>query len=232
VLISVICAAVLTGAGGQAAAQVADSPCGNPFANNVGPHDYRVEQGFNRKIVEDYHFTPRVEALIGGISAPLGGDIDYTLRAFPNHHRALVSMMNLGARLKSDKPVGAQFTVECYFRRALTFRPDDHVARMIYAKFLLGAARKAEAGRQLDYVAENAQDNGFTQYNAGLLYLEMGEFDKALTCAHKALRLGFGGTALRKGLETAGKWSDPPDVEASSAASAPVAASATSAASR
>ncbi|MDP3222027.1 MAG: ABC transporter permease [Rubrivivax sp.] len=202
--------------------------------NGFGPHDYRVEQGQNRKIVEDYHFTPRVESLISGVSASLGSDIDYTLRAFPNHHRALVSMMNLGARTKRAVPPGAQYSVECYFKRAVQFRPDDTIARMIYAKFLASSGRKPDAHRQLDFALQGAKDNAFTNYNAGLIYFEMGEFDKALAQAHRAQSLGFdrqGG--LKQQLQTAGKWTEAPaqapSEAASASASAPPASAATGA---
>lgn len=215
-----ICAVLSCLLASWACAQQLDPECGNPFVSAVGPFDYRIEQGANRKIVEDYHFAPRVESLISGQSGSLGGDIDYTLRAFPNHHRALVSMMNLGGRLKSERPVGSQFSVECYFKRAITFRPDDHVARMLYAKYLSSTARKLEATRQLEYTTEQTKDNGFAQFNVGLLYMEMGEFEKALAQAHAAQRLGFEGSKLRERLMAAGKWADAPGVAAEPAASA------------
>ena len=169
-----------------AGAQQSDSGCGNPFVNAYGPLDYLVTP--NRKIVEDYHFTPQVESLVSGQSSTLGGDIDYTLRVFPNHHRALISMMNLGAKLKTPQPTGAHFTVECYFKRALQFRPDDVIARMIYAKYLASNRRNREATAQLEYATRLAKEDAFTQYNAGLIYFEMGEFDKALLQAHRSLR--------------------------------------------
>lgn len=194
-----------------ALAQQVDTQCGNPFVNGFGPHDYRVEQGQNRKVVEDYHFTPRVESLVSGTTGSLGGDIDYTLRAFPNHHRALISMMNLGVRMKTPTPPGAQFSVDCYFWRALQFRPDDTIVRTIYAKHLASSGRKPEAIRQLETVVLGTRESAFSQYNAGLVYFEMGEFDRALLQAHRALSLGFdrqGG--LRQQLQAAGKWVDAP----------------------
>ena len=105
-------------------------------------------------------------------------------------------------------PHGAQFTVECYFKRALLFRPDDSIARMIYAKYLAGSERKPESIAQLDYTAQRAPNDGFTQYNAGLIYFEMGEVDKALRQAHRALELGFEWPGLKQQLQAAGKWVD------------------------
>src|SRR5688500_20384658 len=37
-------------------------------------------------IVEKYHFTPEVAALIRGSTSKLPGDIHYTLRHIPNHY--------------------------------------------------------------------------------------------------------------------------------------------------
>jgi len=202
-----------------AAAQAADTACGNPFVNGYGPYDYRSDQQ-KLKIVEDYHFTPRVESLVGGAAGSVGADLDYTLRAFPNHHRALLSMMNLGAKAKSPMPPGAQVSVECYFRRALVFRPDDAIARMMFATFLARNGRKPEAVREVDFSVQGAPDNAFTQYNAGLIYLEMREFDKALIQAHRALALGFERPNLRQQLQAAGKWVDPPVAPGAASASA------------
>lgn len=59
-----------------------------------GPFDYTSPT--DRKhlgIVEHYHFTSDVEHLRKGASGSIALDLDYTLRAFPNHHRALNAMM-------------------------------------------------------------------------------------------------------------------------------------------
>ena len=203
-----------------AAQQQADPACGNPFVNGYGPFDYRTQQA-SLKIVEDYHFTPRVESLIGGMQGTIGGDLNYTLRAFPNHHRALVAMMRLGERLKTPIPPGAVFSVECFFKRALLFRPDDSVARMLYSKYLFNVGNKNDALRELDYTRETTKDNAFTHYNLGLLYQEFGAFDRALEQAHRALALGFGRPELKAQLQKAGKWSEPTAAPAETAASAP-----------
>lgn len=212
-----------------AAQQQADPACGNPFVNGYGPYDYRTQQA-KLKVVEDYHFTPRVESLIGSTQSTIGGDLNYTLRAFPNHHRALVAMMRLGERVKTPIPPGAVYSVECFFKRALLFRPDDSVARMLYSKYLFSVGRKNDALRELDHTREAAKDNAFTHYNLGLLYMEFGAFDKALVQAHTALALGFQRPELKAQLQKAGQWSDPPaaPAEPTAAASAPPAEAAAS----
>lgn len=186
--------------------------CGD-LKNGYGPFDYRTDRS-KLEVVEQFHFTPEVEALIRGkSSAKLGQDLAYTLNAFPNHHRALMSVMRYGQKLKTPQPEDMQYSVECYFQRALRFRPDDTVARMIYATFLSTNGRSPEALRELDQAEKLAGDNAFTYYNLGLIYLDMKEYEKALTQAHKAMALGFNRTGLRDKLTEAGKWRAPEEAQ-------------------
>lgn len=192
----------------SALSQNSNLACGE-LGSGYGPFDYRTDQN-KLGVVEQYHFTPAVEALIRGKSSiHIGQDLSYTLGTFPNHHRALMSMMRYGEKLKTPKPPYAQYSVECYFLRALRFRPDDTVARMMYANFLTTNARIPEAMRELEQVEKLARDNPFTHYNLGLIYLDMKEPEKALALAHKAMALGFGQTGLRDKLMAAGKWRAP-----------------------
>ena len=193
-----------------AGAQAQTSACG-PIANAYGPFDYRVYKGRNEiKIVEDFHFNAAVENLIKPMSSQFfGGDFDYTLRASPNHHRALISLTRYAERVKLPTLPGMHYPVECYFDRAIRFARDDLVVRMIYAGYLGRQGRAAEAMAQLDYVVVYAGDNAFTHYNAGLGYLELREFGKALNRAHMAAQLGLPRTELRDKLKAAGKWAEP-----------------------
>ena len=195
--------------------------CGN-LENAFGPFDYRTERDIHLKLVESAHFTPSVETLIRGKSSPIGGDLDYTLRAFPNHHRALISMMRYGERLKVSRVPSAQFDVECYFVRAVSFQPDDVVARMLYAQFLLNSKRRDDALQQLAAAQPYARDNPFTHYNLGLSFLAAEQYDQALKHAHQAMALGFPRPELKAQLQAKGQWQEPVSVD--SAASAAVSA--------
>lgn len=189
--------------------QAQESACG-ALGNPFGPFDYRTDRGNNLHLVESEHFTPPVEMLIRGKTGYIGGDLDYTLRAFPNHHRALMAAMRLGERTKLSTPPGMRYSIECYMDRAVRFRSDDVIARMIYSMFLAKAGRTAEAISQLDNAAASAEDkeNPFTHYNLGLNYLDVKEYDKALIQAHKAYSLGFIQTGLKDRLVQVGKWKD------------------------
>ncbi|MBK9234580.1 MAG: hypothetical protein IPO19_00375 [Rhodoferax sp.] len=98
--------------------------CG-ALTNGNGPWDYRKERA-SIKLVEDFHFTPNVEALIGGATGPIGGDLDYTLRASPNHHKALIAVSRLSARLKTDQIPSMKYTVDCWFDRAFALQARRH----------------------------------------------------------------------------------------------------------
>lgn len=175
-----------------------------------GPYDYRTDKS-KLGIVEDYHFTPAVEALVRGSTGELPGlDLSYTLGAFPNHHRALLAMVRYGEKMKSPQPPGARYSVDCYFDRALRFRPGDVIVRMIYAKYLAKSARNPEAIQQLEQATAFARDNAFSHYNIGLIYFDLKDYERALRQAHKAIGLGFPLTALRDQLQSVGKWTEPP----------------------
>ena len=196
-----------------AIAQGAPSSCGELRSHGqFGPFDYRSAKN-QLPIVEGYHFTPAVEALIRGSTNTLpGSDLDYTLRAFPNHHKALIAMVGYGEKMKSSKPSGLNYPIECYFERALRFQPDDTIVRMLYARFLAKLARSQEAKNQLERATTLAGDNAFSQYNIGLIYFDFKEYDKALAQAHKAIALGFMQPALREQLQAVGKWIAPSSV--------------------
>ena len=201
-----ICALAMTYVGAEAGAQ----ECGTLSSpGQFGPFDYWRDKD-KLLVVEPHHFTPVVERLLRGQEGSLGGDIDYTLRAFPNHARALIAMVKLGAKEKTQRPSGANYSIECYFERALRFRPKDGMARTIYGNFLSSAGRHAEALKQLEAAEEVAAGNGNMQYNLGLAYFEAKNFDKSLAAAHLAYQLGFDLPGLKGKLVKAGKWRDLP----------------------
>lgn len=206
----------------SAHAQLTPANCG-PLRNAYGPFDYRTTRGDELSMVERFHFTPDMERLVRGSGKnEVGGDLDYTLRAFPNHHRALLAMMRLGEREQAAKVTGANYQVECYFVRAVVFKADDVVSRMLFAKFLLNAKRRNEALQQLALAQPNARGNPFSQYNLGLSFLEAEQYDEALKHAHQAMALGFPRTELRDKLQAKGQWQEPGP--ASSEAATPPAA--------
>jgi hypothetical protein len=207
----------------SALAQSGASACG-PLAASYGPWDYRTDRD-KLPIVLGAHFTPEVEALVRGTSGTRpGADIAYTLRAIPNNPRALIAMMRLGEKEKTPQPYGSTYPVECWFDRAIRFRPDDVIVRMIYSTYLNKLGRVADATKELEIATTYAKDDAFAHYNIGLHYFDLKNYGQALTEAHKAIALGFPQTALRDKLQSVGKWTEPTNTTpAADAASAPAA---------
>ena len=230
---------VLLGYGGLCVAQVSESICGE-LANAFGPYDYRSDHykqppgdqmplSVKKPLVEGAHFTRRVETLVGNQSAgqvgPAGPDLDYTLRAFPNHPRALISVMRYGEKYNSETPPGLRYIVECYFERAIRFQPDDVMARMIYAEFLKRKNRAPEAARQLEQV-ENLADQGFTFYNVGMLYFDLKMYEASARALQQAISLGFERPGLDGKLKGVGAWPPAPAGPASTASASSAASAA------
>jgi tetratricopeptide (TPR) repeat protein len=191
----------------QSRADVNDYICGS-LQNGYGPYDYRSDKD-KLRIVEAYHLTPDVVNLVAGSTGEIGGDLDYTLRAFPNHHVALMAMVKLGEKQKKAKPTGAKYGVECYLQRAVRFRNDDEIVRIIYASYFSKAGKRAEALNQLNEAAQLGSDSANANYNIGIIYYDLKEYDKALTYAHEAYRFGFPLPGLRDKLKRARKWTEP-----------------------
>jgi len=218
--------------------------CGG-LANNYGPHDYRdwkdlppidpvTKEMSPLQLVEGAHFIDTCEALYKCKRGSIGTDIDYTLRAFPNHHRALVAMMRYGELTRKAQPPEARFTVDCYFRRALVWRPDDAIARLLYVTFLNENKRGAEARVQLQEAAKHVGDNAFTIYNLGMVALDLSEVDMAVDAARRSYAAGMKHPALRQRLQAMNRWPADlvlPEDAASAPAGGPAPRAATDAAS-
>ncbi|MFT7724540.1 MAG: hypothetical protein QM788_17200 [Roseateles sp.] len=206
----------------SAAAQ--GSFCGE-LTNAYGPFDYRVEKDQKLAIVESRHFTTEVERLIAGHAGYLGGDIDYTLRASPNHHRALMSLANWGVKLKGAQPPNMNYTVDCYFDRAFRFRPDDRIPQLIYIDYLNRLGRKDKALQMAEPLLRVPELDPPTRNNLGMLMFDLGNYDEALKQCHLSIADGWPRTDLQNRLKAIGRWQEPQPLPAPpDAASAPASA--------
>lgn len=179
--------------------------CG-PLENGYGPFDYRTATREQKSLVERVHFTPAVETLRSGSTGTIAGDLDYTLRAFPNHLRALSALSRYAQRVGQTMLQGAHYPVECYFDRAIRFAPDDPQVRVLYSFYLMKQRREKEARTQLSVAESAGNDDPQVSYNLGLAYLELGDYDRSVAFAKKAYAGGIAVPGLRNRLTAAGKW--------------------------
>jgi tetratricopeptide (TPR) repeat protein len=193
--------------------------CGS-LENAYGPFDYRTQRS-KIVVVEKYHLTPDIQMLNSRRVSNLGGNLDYTLRASPNHPVALSSMLNLALREKKDRVAGAPLSVDCYFDRAIRFAPTDGTVYMLYGNWLFKTGKRDKAIAEYQIAEKYAEDNANLHYNLGLVYFDVGDYDKALAQAHLAYDLGFQLQGLRKKLTDAGKWRDEAPKAAAAGAAPP-----------
>ena len=221
-----VLAALLVAAGSALApaqAQELPASCGR-IGDGYGPFDYRTASAHEKALVEGAHFPKMVENLVRGHRGYLGGDIDYTLRAFPNHHRALIAVIKYGRKTGRDQPPDMRYTVDCWLRRAVHYQPTDGIARIIYAGYLFEKNRADEAVFQLTKAEESAPNDAFRLHSIGSTYLEAKVYDKARVFAQRTEALGYTNSPLKNALLKAGQWTEAGATD--TAASAPPAASA------
>ena len=191
-----------------AAAAPARADCPAYVKGQVGGDYNDADDRRNLNVVESYHFTPEVERLQRGKTGYVAGDLSYTLEHFPNHHRALSALAKLALRDKKLQPQGAKFAVDCYFLRALQFRPRDAKVHSILAGYLLAQDKLDEAREHLDTAVLLEPGNATSHYNLGLLHMKKKDYRAALTSAQRAYELGFPLPGLRNKLTEAGRWEE------------------------
>lgn len=207
--------------------RVIEQQCGG-YVGFFGPFDYRHAHPDDIRVVEKYHFdieyagflrgTKKVNAI--GSTADVGEGFNYTLKALPNHRTALYAMDQLALREKTEKPSGSAFPVECWYVRAFKITPDDPAVRAMYGIYLANRGRNQEALHNLDMAERELPDDANLQYNIGLMYFKLGQYEKAQLCAIRAKKLRFGLNGLEGMLRRANKWNSqlqlPPEEESNS----------------
>ncbi len=176
---------------------------------NFGPFDYLQRQSLQGQlnIVESYHFTPEVEQLIRGKTgdSPLG-DLDYTLRAWPNHHRALYSVIQHRINTFKQNTHLRYPPAECYLQRAMRFSSKDTTVHMLYGILLQRTGRREQALKEYERACELDPNNVQAKYNLALLLVELKRYSEAKDYADKLYGRGFPLPGLRDKLKAAGQW--------------------------
>jgi len=202
---------------GASRAEELPPDCGT-LENPYGPFDYTNPEHFQKKlpIVEKWHFNKEQELATYQANSTRRVDLDYTLRAFPNHHRALMGLART-VRLSPKKEWAVR--PECYFIRAVVWRPQDGVSRMIYGLYLHQQQRLRDAEVQYKLAIAAQRDYAEAHYNLGLLYADQKRWPDALASAHRAYALKYPLPGLRNRLLAAAAWQDPPAAPAPAAES-------------
>lgn len=181
--------------------------CGE-LEQEFGPWDYTNPVHATERLpkVEEHHFTTDVEVLIKGVKGPIWGDLDYTLRAFPNHHRALYAAVRYWLLPDTPRQGTYHYTTDCYLKRAVAFKPGDGTVYMIYGIFLHRQGKLPDALEKYRRAIKLMPNSAEAHYNLGLLHADMREYKDAKKHAKRAYALGYPLSGLKDRLRSVGAW--------------------------
>ena len=184
-----------------------EGECGT-LRNAYGPFDYRKAGPQQLRLVEDYHFTPKVERLYSGESSSIQDDIAYLLKVFPNHHRGLLSLAKLSLREKKAHLPGSPYSMACWFERAMRFQPEDGDVHVVFGYYLSKTGNMRGAADEFREAIRLGVESGNVHYNLALVLLDLGDKPGAVEHAKKAYEAGFQLQGLKKRLQKMGLWTE------------------------
>jgi len=175
--------------------------------------DYRNRASFEGKLnmIETTHFTKGVETLTKGSTSSAMGDIDFTLRVFPNHPRALNSVVQFSLQHKRHPPQERGLPAECYLQRAMEFAPDDAIPYKLYGYYMQSKGRPQKALQAYKQAMRLVPSDAMVHYNAGLVLVQLKRYDEAMELARPLYGAGLGLPGLKSKLIKAGAWEPSPD---------------------
>jgi tetratricopeptide (TPR) repeat protein len=206
--VSAVCLAILI-APSTVYGQTNAALCGS-LDNGYGPYDYANHHHRTQRlpIVERFHFGEDVVSLrdAGRVPDHLGRNIAYVLHAFPNHHAALDAMSRLGVRQGREQPLGARYSIECYFERATRWNPRDPKVKLVHAIHHYRNGRLDQAVQEALVGLSMSPDDPEIHYNLGLFLFRKGEYAQAREYGKRAYELGYPLPGLRDQLGRVGYW--------------------------
>ena len=218
-LLGLLAGLILTGVVSDLRAQIAftdDNDCGSVekkydygSTSQYGPYDYTNARHRREKlpVVEKFHFSGEVFRLEHGLTAvDPTTDLDYTLRAFPNHHLALDAMARLHRERGVEKLPRANYSLRCYFDRAHRIAPDDPTVHLIEGVHLFTVGNLDVAEEVLQEGLALSPQSPEIAYNLGLLYVRKAQYDDAVRYAEIAYGNGYPLPGLRNKLMKQGAW--------------------------
>lgn len=179
-------------------------------SQGFGPYDYNnPEYTPQLNNVEGHHFNSEVEQLKTGVSSvDVVEDLDYTLRAFPNHHRALYALIRYQLVVKRRTNSTIHTTAECYLQRAIAFAPQDAVLPMLFGIYFHRNGMLQQALEQYQKAEALELDTAELHYNMGLVFVDLKRFSEANAHAQTAYRKGYPLPGLKDTLKKLGHWDE------------------------
>jgi tetratricopeptide (TPR) repeat protein len=169
-----------------------------------GPFDYLDRAKFQGElfITEEYHLTPEILNLQQATTTTAINDIQYTLMAWPNHHKALYAaykfrLLNRGG---FRRDINAPSPVECHLQRAINFSPRDPIPYMIQGLLLHEWEQYKQALAAFRKANQLMPNDVITLYNMGLTLVELEMYEEAREVAEQVYSTDFPLTGLKNKL--------------------------------
>jgi tetratricopeptide (TPR) repeat protein len=160
-----------------------------------GPFEYLDRDKLKPElfITEEYHLTTEILNLQQATTTTAINDIQYTLMAWPNHHKALEAAyrFRLLHRGEFRRDINAPSPVECHLQRAINFSPRDPVPYMIYGMLLHEWKLYEDALESFRMANELMPNDVITLYNMGLTMVDLGMYEEAREVAAQVYSTDF-----------------------------------------
>jgi tetratricopeptide (TPR) repeat protein len=196
--------------------QLDGTPCKGNYVT-FGPFDYmqRHKNPDQLQVVEVSHFSRGVETLTKGVTTTPMGDLDYTLGAWPNHHRGLETAIRFRLLHPEPKwPFSEKYPpAECFLQRAIAFRPKDGTSHLLYGILLSKQKRYELALREFTIAAKFLPGDVIPEYNMGLTLVVLKKYTRAKKIAVKVYANGFPLPGLKNQLIAVGHWEAEPEAD-------------------
>ena len=178
-----------------------------------GPFDYTKRHLYphDLDLVEGAHFKPDVENLLEGKHRSDDNsawpDLDYTLRAWPNHARALLSIIRFQLKINNKLTrLTIPIPAECYLNRAINYSPNDPVPYTLFGYYLHKIGHLGEADKFYKRAMELDPENPKFAYSYSLLLIDMKRYEEAVKFAKIAYQHPHTPLTLKNKLQKLGLW--------------------------
>ena len=203
---------------GLACAPAVAEECGPvPLPGAAGPYDYvDSKYSWNLNDINLNHWVPAQRELQDNRLQWALYQLNYLLIRVPNHYPALFELGRIQqqypgvvynpASAGKDEVLEFPPTPECYFNRAFRYRPNDATLRMLYGMYYHKTGKLKDALAEYRRAESMDPESSEVQYNLGLLYFDLKDYESSRQHAQKAYDRGYPLAGLRKKLTAAGHW--------------------------